>query len=83
MGTRATDSVSELQTAPSAEQPRCFTVFDLVWELVSATVVCGGFYAGYSQKGFWAGLIGGVVARAVFVVVMMTLHDWVSRRVKS
>jgi Na+-driven multidrug efflux pump len=68
---------------PPDEQPRVFTVIDLFWELVSTTVVCGGFYIGYSQKGFWAGLIGGVVARAVLVVVMMTLHDWVSRRGKS
>lgn len=65
---------------PLAEQPRYFTVFDLLFELVSVAFVCGGFYAGYSYKGVWVGLLGGMLARMMFVIVMMESRGWVNRR---
>jgi Na+-driven multidrug efflux pump len=47
---------------------------------VSVLVVCGGFYAGYSFKGFWSGFIGGVIGRGIFVVAMSALQAWLNRR---
>lgn len=75
--------MSEAPPNPPGEQPRYFTAFDMFWELVSVGCVCGGFYAGYSLKGFWTGFVGGVIGRGIFLIVVMAMQDWMDRRRRS
>lgn len=65
---------------PVPEQPRYFTVFDLLFEMVMVGMICGGFYVGYRYGGVGVGLIGGVLARGGCLVIGLLAYDWANRR---
>ena len=60
-------------------QPRQFTLFDLLWEIVHMGVVVTGCYVGWLWSGTFAAMfVGGLVGRGLVLCLSLLLWSWVT-----